>query len=77
MQVTRRHAGAGGGGGEEGWRSWTWKSSRDVFRNGAFFTESGSGTYLPKYSPSQAFTVAHGNAVPALTSAAGPLEINI
>ncbi|CDP08806.1 unnamed protein product [Coffea canephora] len=61
---------------DEDWKTWTRKSSRDVFNSGAFFVQSGSGSYLPNYSPSQSFTVAHGAAVLTLTSDAGPLECN-
>ncbi|PHU25070.1 hypothetical protein BC332_03402 [Capsicum chinense] len=57
------------------WGKWNWKSYKDVFINGAFFTASGKGSANPKYtSSSQSFSVAHGSQVPYLTSDAGPLK---
>ncbi|CAM8934138.1 unnamed protein product [Rhodiola kirilowii] len=56
------------------WKSWKWRSSRDVFQNGAYFVPSGYGTCVPGYTPEQRFTVADGSAVPGLTADAGPLN---
>uniref|UniRef100_A0A7N0ULP4 Pectate lyase n=1 Tax=Kalanchoe fedtschenkoi TaxID=63787 RepID=A0A7N0ULP4_KALFE len=56
------------------WKSWKWRSSRDVFENGAYFVPSGYGTCAPGYTPAQTFTVADGSAVPGLTADAGPLN---
>ncbi|KAK3033156.1 hypothetical protein RJ639_036340 [Escallonia herrerae] len=66
-QVTRRNE-------ADVWEKWTWKSSRDVFVNGAYFIQSGWGNYNPKYTPSQSFRVGRGWSVPTLTSDAGPLQ---
>ena len=65
-EVTKREV-------EGGWKSWKWRSSRDVFENGAFFVQSGWGSCYPLYTPRQAFKVSGGARVPALTSSAGPL----
>ncbi|KAF9599043.1 hypothetical protein IFM89_033388 [Coptis chinensis] len=65
-QVTEREVGR--------WKNWKWRSSKDTFVNGAYFTQSGWGSCAPLYSMSQAFTVAEGAMAPALTSNAGPLR---
>ncbi|KAK3039666.1 hypothetical protein RJ639_027007 [Escallonia herrerae] len=56
------------------WKNWKWRSSKDVFVNGAYFVPSGMGSCAPLYSGSQIFSVAQGSLVPALTSNAGPLQ---
>lgn len=56
------------------WTGWKWRSSNDVFMNGAYFVQSGWGSCAPGYSPAQSFAVAHGVMVPALTSNAGTLS---
>ncbi|XP_050218872.1 putative pectate lyase 2 [Mercurialis annua] len=66
-QVTKREV-------KSGWTNWKWRSSKDVFKNGAYFVQSGYGTILPPYSKTQSFPVASGSLAPALTSAAGPLN---
>ncbi|KAJ4842768.1 hypothetical protein Tsubulata_013393, partial [Turnera subulata] len=66
-QVTKREASGG-------WKNWKWRSSRDVFMNGAYFVQSGYGTCAPFYSAAQKFNVAPGALAPALTSDAGPLS---
>ncbi|WCJ20211.1 Pectin lyase-like superfamily protein [Euphorbia peplus] len=66
-QVTKREV-------EGGWKNWKWRSSRDVFENGAYFVQSGYGSCAPLYSSDQTFSVATGSLVPALTSDAGPLH---
>ncbi|KAL3576021.1 hypothetical protein D5086_021304 [Populus alba] len=66
-QVTKREA-------KNGWTNWKWRSSKDVFMNGAYFVQSGYGSCAPLYSKTQSFTVAPGSLVPALTSGAGPLN---
>jgi pectate lyase len=66
-QVTKREA-------KNGWTNWKWRSSKDVFMNGAYFVQSGYGSCAPLYSKTQSFTVAPGSLVPALTSGAGPLH---
>ncbi|KAK9084794.1 hypothetical protein Sjap_025205 [Stephania japonica] len=59
---------------KSGWKNWKWRSSKDQFVNGAYFVQSGYGNCAPNYSKSQVFSVAPGSMVPALTSAAGPLQ---
>ncbi|KAG6755767.1 hypothetical protein POTOM_039172 [Populus tomentosa] len=66
-QVTKREV-------KNGWTNWKWRSSKDVFMNGAYFVQSGYGSCAPLYSKTQSFTVAPGSLVPALTSGAGPLN---
>ncbi|XP_034697509.1 putative pectate lyase 2 [Vitis riparia] len=65
-EVTKREV-------KSGWKNWKWRSSKDKFVNGAYFVQSGWGSCAPLYSRSQAFSVADGSMVPALTSDAGPL----
>ncbi|KAM7506280.1 hypothetical protein LguiB_005184 [Lonicera macranthoides] len=60
--------------GEGTWKKWKWKSSKDVFRNGARFAESGFGNTSPLYSCSQSFDVADGLFAPSFTSNAGALH---
>lgn len=67
-QVTKR------AGQISGWKKWKWRSSRDVFKNGAYFVQSGYGSCYPKYTSKQTFKVAHGSLVPALTAKAGALR---
>ncbi|XP_015063939.1 probable pectate lyase 16 [Solanum pennellii] len=59
---------------EKGWKSWKWRSSNDMFMNGAYFLPSGYGSIAPKYTRGQSFIVAHGAFTPSLTSNAGPLQ---
>ena len=68
-EVTKRE-----GGKNKGWQSWKWRSSKDVFQNGAYFVQSGYGSIYPLYTKKQSFKVAQGSMVPALTSKAGPLR---
>ncbi|KAL0310736.1 UNVERIFIED_CONTAM: putative pectate lyase 16 [Sesamum angustifolium] len=65
-QVTKRET-------YDGWKSWKWRSTNDVFVNGAYFVPSGWGSCAPNYVTSQYFGAAPGSLVPALTSDAGPL----
>ncbi|KAL0407245.1 UNVERIFIED_CONTAM: putative pectate lyase 16 [Sesamum latifolium] len=65
-QVTKRET-------YDGWKSWKWRSTKDVFVNGAYFVPSGWGSCAPNYVTSQYFGAAPGSLVPALTSDAGPL----
>ncbi|KAG8365390.1 hypothetical protein BUALT_Bualt18G0099700 [Buddleja alternifolia] len=58
---------------EKGWQGWKWRSTKDVFVNGAYFIPSGYGTCAPNYQKSQYFAAAPGSLVPPLTSDAGPL----
>ncbi|XP_022877946.1 putative pectate lyase 2 [Olea europaea var. sylvestris] len=66
-QITKREV-------KNGWKNWKWRSSKDKFLNGAYFIQSGWGTCAPGYTKSQAFRVADGSKVLALTSDAGPLR---
>ncbi|XP_006348206.1 putative pectate lyase 17 [Solanum tuberosum] len=59
---------------DKGWKSWKWRSSNDMFMNGAYFLPSGYGSIAPKYTRGQSFIVAHGAFTPSLTSNAGPLQ---
>lgn len=68
LQVTKRETE------EKGWKSWKWRSSNDMFMNGAYFLPSGYGSIAPKYTRGQSFIVAHGAFTPSLTSNAGPLQ---
>ncbi|GAV73210.1 Pec_lyase_C domain-containing protein [Cephalotus follicularis] len=65
-EVTKREA--------SGWKHWNWRTSRDVFQNGAYFVPSGYGTCAPFYTRTQRFIVADGSMVPSLTLNAGPLS---
>ncbi|XP_023646071.1 putative pectate lyase 2 isoform X2 [Capsella rubella] len=56
------------------WRRWKWRTSKDVFKNGAYFVPSGYGTVTPLYKRAEWFPVSHGSLVPSLTSSAGPLR---
>ncbi|KAJ9566701.1 hypothetical protein OSB04_002667 [Centaurea solstitialis] len=66
-EVTKREV-------NKGWKNWKWRSSRDVFLDGAYFIPSGWGSCSPGYTRAQAFRVASGYQVPALTADAGPLR---
>ncbi|KAM6585682.1 hypothetical protein CsatB_012684 [Cannabis sativa] len=59
---------------QSGWKNWKWRSSKDVFKNGAYFVQSGWGSCNPYYTPTQSFKVAQGAMVPVLTAYAGPLR---
>ncbi|KAG6603791.1 putative pectate lyase 2, partial [Cucurbita argyrosperma subsp. sororia] len=67
-QVTKREVYA------NGWKKWKWRSSNDVFVNGAYFIPSGWGSCTPIYTRDQAFPVAHGSLAPLLTDSAGALS---
>ncbi|KAL7213570.1 hypothetical protein ACSBR2_016154 [Camellia fascicularis] len=66
-QVTKRES-------NEDWKNWKWRSSKDMFGNGAYFVPSGYGSCAPPYTSSQLFTASQGSWVPFLTSDAGPLQ---
>lgn len=55
-------------------KNWKWSTNKDVFINGAFFKASGGAGVPPPYGGGQAFPVAPGAQVPALTASAGPLN---
>ncbi|KAK8939843.1 putative pectate lyase 2 [Platanthera guangdongensis] len=59
---------------EGNWKNWKWRSTKDVFLNGAYFVPSGWGSCSPGYSAQQQFYVAPGTMVPSLTSNAGVLN---
>ncbi|KAL3820737.1 hypothetical protein ACJIZ3_006642 [Penstemon smallii] len=67
-QVTKRETN------EAGWKNWKWRSTKDVFVNGAYFVPTGYGSCAPNYLKSQSFVAAAGSLAPALTSDAGPLQ---
>ncbi|XP_010533796.1 PREDICTED: putative pectate lyase 2 [Tarenaya hassleriana] len=67
-QVTKRLDGGYGS------QSWKWRTSKDVFKNGAYFVQSGYGSISPLYSREEWFPVAHGSLAPFLTSSSGPLR---
>ncbi|XWS30297.1 hypothetical protein CRYUN_Cryun24cG0105200 [Craigia yunnanensis] len=56
------------------WQNWRWRSSKDVFMNGAYFVPSGYGSSAPFYTRVQSFTAAPGYMVPTLTFDASPLR---
>ncbi|KAL2495425.1 putative pectate lyase 2 [Forsythia ovata] len=66
-QITKREV-------KNGWKNWKWRSSKDKFVDGAYFVQSGWGSCAPGYTKSQAFPVADGSKVLALTSDTGPLR---
>lgn len=70
QQVTKRETGEH----PSHWKKWKWRSTRDVFLNGAYFDPSGWGSCAPAYSRAQSFKVASGTLVPFLTAAAGSLN---
>ncbi|XP_050231167.1 probable pectate lyase 16 [Mercurialis annua] len=70
-EVTKREVLSGG------WKNWKWRSSKDLFMNGAYFVQTGYGSCTPLYSRSQSFTVAPATSVPSLTSDAGPLTCTV
>ncbi|KAL1201743.1 putative pectate lyase 16 [Cardamine amara subsp. amara] len=59
-----------------GWNNWRWRTSKDVFKNGAYFVPSGYGSIVLPYGSAQRFPVATGDMVPSLTADAGPLNCN-
>ncbi|XP_042519280.1 putative pectate lyase 2 [Macadamia integrifolia] len=66
-QVTKRDC-------KGGWVDWKWRSSGDIFLNGAYFVQSGYGSCYPRYAEYQSLTAAPAFMVPALTADAGPLH---
>ncbi|XP_043689362.1 putative pectate lyase 2 [Telopea speciosissima] len=66
-QVTKRQS-AGG------WDNWKWRSSGDLFFNGAYFVQSGYGSCSPPYGGYQSFIAAPAFMVPDLTADAGALH---
>ncbi|KAL2339217.1 hypothetical protein Fmac_013663 [Flemingia macrophylla] len=66
-QITKREV-------KENWMSWHWRSSKDLFLNGAYFVPSGFGSCAPNYSSTQSFTASPAYMVPTLTLNAGPIN---
>ncbi|MED6218665.1 hypothetical protein PIB30_028628 [Stylosanthes scabra] len=66
-QITKREA-------KQSWKNWKWRSTKDVFENGAYFVPSGYGSCAPNYSYTQSFNAVRANLVPAITLNAGPLS---
>jgi len=69
-QVTKREV-------KENWKSWKWRSSKDLFFNDAYFVPSGFGSCAPNYSPTQSFVAAPAYMVPAITLNAGPMYCTV
>ncbi|CAJ1961956.1 unnamed protein product [Sphenostylis stenocarpa] len=59
---------------KENWKSWKWRSSKDLFLNDAYFVPSGFRSCAPNYSPSQSLSAAPAYMVPAITLNAGPIN---
>ncbi|KAJ4975524.1 hypothetical protein NE237_000630 [Protea cynaroides] len=68
-EVTKRMSGGR-------WDNWKWRSSGDLFLNGAYFVQSGYGSCSPEYAHYEWVTAAPAFMVPALTAQAGPLNCN-
>ncbi|KAL4345445.1 hypothetical protein AHAS_Ahas11G0279100 [Arachis hypogaea] len=59
-QITKREA-------KQNWKNWKWRSSKDLFVNGAYFVPSGYGNCAPNYSNTQSFNVVRAYMVPTIT----------
>ncbi|KAI3714260.1 hypothetical protein L1987_72857 [Smallanthus sonchifolius] len=59
---------------ESEWKNWNWRSEKDSFENGAFFTPSGSDPQLTPEQQQNMLEVADAPEVPQLTSSAGVLS---
>lgn len=58
-----------------GWESWNWRSSGDLFENGAYFTDSGSQGGTSLYAKATSFSARPAVMVAAMTNDAGPLML--
>ena len=56
---------------ESEWKSWTWRTEKDLFLNGAYFRESGSNE-ISNNNKAGMFTPMDGTMVGELTRFAGP-----
>lgn len=75
-QVTKRVA--DGGNDYGGWENWNWKSSGDMFLNGAFFTDSGSPNIDSSlYAKATSFSAKPSSSVGTLTANAGPFQCGL
>lgn len=75
-QVTKRVA--DGGNDYGGWENWNWRSSGDMFLNGAFFTDSGSSNIDSSlYQKATSFTAKPSSSVGTLTANAGPFQCGL
>jgi pectate lyase len=59
----------------EGWESWNWRSSGDLFENGAFFTDSGAQGSGNLYAKATSFSARPAVMVSSMTNDAGPLAV--
>lgn len=59
----------------DGWETWNWRSSGDLFENGAFFTDSGSRGAGNFYAKATSFLARPAVMVAAMTNDAGPLVV--
>jgi hypothetical protein len=76
LQVTKRVA--DGGNDYGGWENWNWRSSGDMFLNGAFFTDSGSSNVDSSlYAKATSFAAKPSSSVGTLTANAGPFQCGL
>lgn len=59
----------------DGWEKWNWRSSGDVFQDGAFFTDSGSTGGGNFYAKATSFSARPAALVASMTNDAGPLML--
>lgn len=75
-EVTKRVA--DGGNDYGGWENWNWRSSGDMFLNGAFFTDSGSSNVDSSlYAKATSFAAKPSSSVGTLTANAGPFQCGL
>lgn len=73
VQVTKRVD--DGGSDYGGWQNWNWRSSGDLFLNGAFFTDSGASNIDSSlYAKATSFSAQPSSYVGTLTANAGPFQ---
>lgn len=59
----------------DGWEKWNWRSSGDIFQDGAFFTDSGSAGGGSFYAKATSFSARPAALVASMTNDAGPLML--
>jgi pectate lyase len=59
----------------DGWQGWNWRSSGDIFADGAFFTDSGSTGGGKFYAKATSFSARPAAMVAQMTNDAGPLML--
>ncbi|XP_024397499.1 probable pectate lyase 5 isoform X2 [Physcomitrium patens] len=75
-EVTKRVADGGNDFG--GWENWNWRSSDDMFLNGAFFQDSGSSNIDSSlYEKATSFSAKPSSHVETLTANAGPFQCGL